>query len=278
MTENWLQEEYTIDTPENVSFRYEIAGIGSRFFGGLIDAILIGVLLALLNLVALVVTEAVDVEASVAAALGNGDVTWASGVVLAIYTLLNFILIWGYYVFFELIWNGQTPGKRRAKLRVVRMNGNPVGFLDVIIRNLVRMVDMLPTAYGLGLVVMFFNRHARRLGDYAAGTIVIKERSGIALENLADNRRAVQAVYATPEVQAARQQRFPSLRRLSATDYELLLDAMVRHDRGQITPDALHRLATAIAHKLGALPPDRDWLASRSFLTDVVEAYRQSGA
>ena len=275
MTENWLQEEYTIDTPENVSFRYQIAGIGSRLLGGVIDAILIGVLLVLLNLVSLVVMEMVDVEAGVAAALGTGDTTWASGVVLAIYTLLNFILIWGYYVFFELIWNGQTPGKRRAKIRVVRMNGNPVGFLDVIIRNLVRMVDMLPTAYGLGLVVMFLNRHARRLGDYAAGTLVIKEQSGVALAQLAENRPAGQVVYASPEVQAAWQQRFPALRQLSATDEDLIRNALARHNQGHLAPAALHQLARAIAHKVGASTPDPDWLASRTFLTDVAEAYRQ---
>jgi len=278
MTENWLQEEYTIDTPENVSFRYEIAGIGSRFLGGLIDSAIIGLALLLLNIVLAVVLEIVNVDDGVVAALGNGDVTWGGGIALAIYTLLNFVLIWGYYVLFELIWNGQTPGKRRAQLRVVRLNGNPAGFLDVVIRNLVRMVDFLPTAYGLGLTVMFFNRHARRLGDYAAGTIVVKDRQGIALENLDDTRRSAQAIYVTPEVQAQWQQRFPALRRLSATDYDLLRAALVRHDQGMITSDMLHRLAAALAHKLGALRPDPNWQASRIFLTDVAEAYRQLGS
>ncbi len=277
MTENWLQEEYTIDTPENVSFGYEIAGIGSRFLGGLLDSAIIGLALLFLNIVLAVVLEIVNVEAGVVAALGDGNVTWGGGIVLAIYTLLNFVLIWGYYVLFELIWNGQTPGKRWAKLRVVRLNGNPAGFLDVVIRNLVRMVDFLPTGYGLGLTVMFFNRHARRLGDYAAGTIVVKERRGISLENLDDMPRSGPALYPTPEAQALWQQRFPALRRLSATDYDLLRDALVRHDQGQITPETLHRLANAIAHKLGALPPDRNWQASRTFLTDVSAAYRQLG-
>jgi len=279
MSENWLQEEYTIDTPENVSFGYEVAGIGSRFLGGLFDSVLIGLALFFLNIVVVALLQLVNAGGAAATLLGSeADVTWAAGLVLAIYTLLNFVVIWGYYVVFELTWNGQTPGKRWARLRVVRANGNPAGFLDVVIRNLVRIVDFLPTGYGLGLTVMFLNQHARRLGDYAAGTIVIKERSNIALETLGVHRQHALAGVTTPEIQAAWQQRFPALRRLSATDYDLIRDALARHDQGQITPGVLHRLATAIAGKLGALTPDQNWQASRAFLNDVAEAYHQMGS
>jgi len=277
MTENWLQEEYTIDTPENVSFGYEIAGIGSRFLGSLVDSLIIGLALFFLNIVLMVLLDVVDTQSMAAVMLGDeASITWAGGLIMAIYTLLNFILIWGYYVLFELTWNGQTPGKRWAGIRVVRVNGNPVGFLDVVIRNLVRIVDFLPVVYGLGLTVMFFNQQARRLGDYAAGTIVVKERRGIILEALGEPRSRSLAAATTPEMQAAWQQRFPTLRRLSATDYDLIRDALMRHDQGQITPGTLHRLATALANKLGALTPDHNWQASRTFLADVAEAYRQT--
>ena len=279
MSENWLHEEYTIDTPENVSFGYEIAGIGNRFLGGLIDSLILGLALFFLNIVLAVILEMVNVGGAAAAALGNdADMTWAAGLVLALYALINFVIIWGYYVLFELTWNGQTPGKRWARLRVVRVNGNPVGFLDVVIRNLVRIVDFLPTGYGLGLTVMFLNSHARRLGDYAAGTIVIKERSDLTPDQLDDQqRRRALTVTATPEMQALWQQRFPTLRRLSPTDHELIGDALTRHDQGQITAGALHRLATAIAGKLEAITPDHNWQASRNFLADVSAAYRQMG-
>jgi uncharacterized RDD family membrane protein YckC len=277
MTENWLQEEYTIDTPENVSFGYEIAGIGSRFLGSLVDSLIIGLALFFLNIVLMVLLDVVDAQSMAAVMLGDeAGLTWAGGLIMAIYTLLNFILIWGYYVLFELTWNGQTPGKRWASIRVVRVNGNPVGFLDVVIRNLVRIVDFLPVVYGLGLTVMFFNQQARRLGDYAAGTIVVKERRGIPLEALGEPRSRSRAAATTPEMQVAWQQRFPTLRRLSATDYDLIRDALIRHDQGQITPGTLHRLATALASKLGALTPDHNWQASRTFLADVAEAYRQT--
>jgi uncharacterized RDD family membrane protein YckC len=279
MSENWLQEEYTIDTPENVSFGYEIAGIGSRFLSGLIDSVFLVLAITFLNIVLAALLEWANADQVAATLIGEEtDVTWVAGLILAIYTLINFILIWGYFVIFELAWNGQTPGKRWAKLRVVRVNGNPAGFLDVVIRNLVRMVDFLPVGYGLGLTVMFFNQQARRLGDFAAGTIVIKERAGLALDTLGDNGRRALFVTPTPEQQAVWQQRFPALRRLSASDYDLIRDALARHDQGQLTPGALHRLATAIASKLDAVVPEFNWQASRAFLVDVAEAYRQRGS
>lgn len=278
MTENWLQEEYTIDTPENVTFGYEIAGIGSRLLGGLLDSVILGVSLFLLNVIVIVLLDWADADTVAASVLGQeADMTWVGGLILAIYALVNFILIWGYYVIFELTWNGQTPGKRWAKLRVVRVNGNPAGFLDVIIRNLVRVVDFLPTVYGIGLTVMFFNHQARRLGDYAAGTLVIKERTTLALDNLDDHSRLLAPTPAPLEVQAAWQQRFPALRRLSPTDYELIQETLTRHNQGQVTPTTLHRLARAIASKLGALLPEANWQASRAFLGEVAEAYRQQG-
>lgn len=279
MSENWLQEEYTIDTPENVSFGYEVAGIGSRFLSGLIDSVILVLALVFLNIVLAALMEWANADQVAATLIGEeADVTWVAGLILALYTLLNFVLVWGYFVLFELTWNGQTPGKRWAKLRVVRVNGNPAGFLDVVIRNLVRIVDFLPAGYGLGLTVMFFNQQARRLGDFAAGTLVIKERAGLSLDNLGDNRRRALFVTPTPEQQAAWQQRFPALRHLSASDYDLIRDALARHDQGQITPDVLHRLAAAIAGKLDGVAPEYNWQASRAFLVDVAEAYRHRGS
>jgi uncharacterized RDD family membrane protein YckC len=88
-----------------------------------------------------------------------------------------FLLFWGYYLIFEWLWAGRTPGKRLVRIRVVDMNGTPIGFTQSLIRNLIRIVDFLPSAYGVGLVAMFSNARARRLGDFAAGTLVVKERS-----------------------------------------------------------------------------------------------------
>ena len=85
-------------------------------------------------------------------------------------------MIWGYFVFFEVIWHGQTPGKRWVGLRVIKEGGYPLGFVDSVIRNVVRLADFLPAYYMLGAIVMFIDPRSRRLGDLAAGTLVVRER------------------------------------------------------------------------------------------------------
>jgi len=103
---------------------------------------------------------------------------------VAVYVLVTFAIFWGYYIVFEMAWNGQTPGKRWIGLRVIKVNGYPISLVDSTIRNLVRVVDFLPAYYGLGVIAMFANAQARRLGDFAAGTVVVKERKEVTLESL----------------------------------------------------------------------------------------------
>lgn len=91
----------------------------------------------------------------------------------AIYLLVLFVVMWGYPVLFEALWHGQTPGKRMFDLRVVNANGTPVTWLASITRNLLRTVDMLPFGYAIGLVSCWFDPYGRRLGDLAAGTLVV---------------------------------------------------------------------------------------------------------
>src|SRR4029078_5649079 len=81
----------------------------------------------------------------------------------------------GYYMVFEILWNGQTPGKRLVGVRVMRENGYPIRPVDAVIRNLVRIVDWLPATYGIGVLTMLLNKRSKRLGDFASGTIVVRE-------------------------------------------------------------------------------------------------------
>ncbi|MFZ0544080.1 MAG: RDD family protein [Candidatus Promineifilaceae bacterium] len=162
-----LDELLNIDTPENVVFGYEIAGIGSRFMAALVDTIIIVVMLVIVNLVFLLL---VGLEANwIVAALG----------------LISFVILWGYYIFFEMNWGGQTPGKRWVGLRVIRVDGTPISLSESLIRNLIRFVDFLPVSYGIGVVTMFITSQSRRLGDLAAGTIVVWEREKVTLDSLA---------------------------------------------------------------------------------------------
>jgi hypothetical protein len=86
------------------------------------------------------------------------------------------LLICLYFTLFEMLWSGQTPGKRATGLRVMRDDGTPIGTLDSLIRNVVRVVDFLPYFYFLGAVVAFAQKESKRLGDLAAGTVVVKLR------------------------------------------------------------------------------------------------------
>src|SRR5258706_12013278 len=168
-----------IDTPENVIFGYRVAGIGSRFLAALVDSLLIVVLEVVVNAAALLVGRFVF-KFSFA-----GDDTAGLAWLLGLFGLLSFAFLWAYYIFFEMLWNGQPPGKRWVGLRVLRLDGTPITLSESIIRNLVRLVDFLPAYYGVGVVAMFISSQSRRLGDLAAGTVVVHDRAAVTLESLA---------------------------------------------------------------------------------------------
>jgi uncharacterized RDD family membrane protein YckC len=171
-----IDGQYTLETPENVEVDFELAGPGSRFCAMMIDSLMMVLIVLLIAglLLALNVTFLGNLQRAFGPT-GNrlGDwLTWVNALAI----LLLFGILFGYYVFFEAIMRGQTPGKRSMKIRVIREDGTPAGAMDIVVRNLVRMIDALPAFYGLGGVVMFFHPMHKRLGDLAAGTIVIKER------------------------------------------------------------------------------------------------------
>jgi uncharacterized RDD family membrane protein YckC len=164
-----MHDRYTVDTPESIELAYDVAGIGSRFLAAIVDSLLIIVGQALLLYLLGLATAAMSVGESVVIGLGAG---------------LSFLMLWGYYIIFELVWSGQSPGKRLVGLRVVREGGRPITFVSSAIRNVVRLVDFLPALYGIGVVVMFIDARARRLGDFAAGTLVVREGLPLSLAEL----------------------------------------------------------------------------------------------
>ena len=268
---DFLRDELAIETPENVAFDYDVAGIGNRFIGALVDTLLLGVILVGLYLALLLAVSALQR----AFGFDLDDVMnaggWLRSLLIAGFAVLQFVVFWGYYILFELLWNGQTPGKRVAGTRVVRVDGNPVGLVEVAVRNLVRIVDFLPSFYGLGLIVMFFNRQARRLGDFAAGTLVIRERKAVSLDSLKPSTSIrPSAVGATERIQSLVNS-YPAVRNLSAADLDLIQDALTRYRQGKLDPDLVNRLAQAIARKIGlaSLPPH----AARPFLEEVLAAH-----
>lgn len=165
-----MNDIYRIVTPENVELDQEIAGIGSRFLALAID-ILIELLFIIgvgYSLTLLGITE--DVFKQNIAKLSHS-------VLGAIVILLGSMFMIGYFVVLETLWNGQTIGKRLIHIRVRKEQGYAPTFWDILLRNIIRPMDFLPFFYALGFLVMFFNPQSKRLGDYAAGTVVVKELS-----------------------------------------------------------------------------------------------------
>ncbi|NEP84537.1 MAG: RDD family protein, partial [Okeania sp. SIO3B3] len=172
-------EFLNIDTPENVAFGYEVAGIGSRFIAALVDTIFIIILQIIVNVAVAflgrLIFDLLDIP------LDSATIDTILAWLLAGFGLLAFVLFWGYYIGFELFWNGQSPGKWMMGLRVLRTDGSPISLAEALIRNLVRLVDFMPAFYGVGVVTMFINAQARRMGDLAANTLVVYDQDAITL-------------------------------------------------------------------------------------------------
>ena len=162
------EQTVDVETPELVLLTYSIAGVGSRVLAALTDlAICAGVLVALL--IAIVV-----LSPSSGAFVASNALSGSWG--MAILILAQFAVLWGYYVAFEGLMDGQTPGKRIHRLRVVREGGFSVTFGVSAVRNLVRILDMQPVFFYLvGLGSLLTTRRGQRLGDLVAGTIVVRE-------------------------------------------------------------------------------------------------------
>lgn len=171
-------QQYTIETPEHVEIVYTVAGPGSRLLATIIDFLImlvpavLAVLLVIFVLVTVVASETLKEMFESSGGPQDELVVWLA---MAFFSLVQFALMWFYFVVFEVAWNGQSPGKRLLHIRVIRDGGQPVGLYTSMIRNLIRLVDFMPLFYLVGFVTMLASRHWRRLGDLAAGTLVVLE-------------------------------------------------------------------------------------------------------
>jgi uncharacterized RDD family membrane protein YckC len=158
-------DKLIIETPEQTALEFPLAGIGSRSLAVVIDTLLqIGAMLVL-GLLAAVISYMGFLPQ-----LGKQYV-------YAILIFAAFLMQFGYFAFFETIWNGQTPGKRWTKLRVIMDSGRPIGAQGAILRNLMRIVDALPSLYAVGIITSLLSPQSKRLGDYVAGTVVVHEKA-----------------------------------------------------------------------------------------------------
>jgi len=155
-----MPEQITVTTPENSELRFQVAGLYSRGLAQFWDFVYQFFSAWGLSMVPLV--------------FGFGGRTH-SDLYIAYILLLYFLVFWGYYVYFEVYNDGQTPGKRKLGIRVVTVQGGRIDWSASVSRNLLRIIDFLPAFFVLGMAsILFSNRH-QRLGDLAAGTIVIRD-------------------------------------------------------------------------------------------------------
>lgn len=160
--EGGLMNDYTVKTPEQVDISYTVAGLGTRFLALVIDLILQYVLLILLILSLVMLSEA--------NVLRNFSEWYIAMIIISVSLISG-----GYFIFFELLLKGKTPGKAALKLRVVRKDGRAADVSGILIRNIIRMIDFLPFMYAIGMIAIFINKDCRRIGDIVGGTVVIAE-------------------------------------------------------------------------------------------------------
>ena len=229
-----MDRSYTLRTPENVEFHFILAGSSSRFLAWLIDIVII-------IAVAVVLLIVFSIFASIAGGLAS-----------ALFFIAFFLLRWGYFVFFEWIWRGQSIGKKALNLRVMQDRGVSITPLQSIIRNLLRIVDGLPLFYFVGGLTAFFHPGNKRLGDIVAGTMVVHIQQRKVPTTIIPPRERYNSFVEDKKVVATIN------RRITVSERELLVYLAVRRDSLPIEMrlSFYERLSEFFQKKLALSKPD----------------------
>ena len=233
----------TITTPEHVHIRLEPAGLGSRFLALLVDSI---------------------VPFGISFTVGTILTVLVPSIGTALHITLQFVLSFGWHIGFETLRQGQTPGKRALKLRVVDARGLPVSLHQSLVRNITRMLDFLPLFYGVAAVAAITSANRRRLGDVIADTLVIRESQPLAWQGQLASRRRHNSLR-TPRVMRAIRHR------IGLEERELLLTLCLRAEK--MTPEArydlMEEVARAYREKLGI---EDEGLSGENLVRDLTSA------
>ena len=168
-----MDRDLDVRTPESIALTYHLAGLGSRFLALAID-MAIQAIVAWALLIGLVMAASRVASAAKPPPL-SGNEKVVEAIAVALLVTIVFAIFFGYFIAFEALWNGRTPGKKIVGVRVVRDGGYPIDFGAALIRNLIRVGEALIGAYGLSAIAMLVSPENKRLGDIAAGTIVVRE-------------------------------------------------------------------------------------------------------
>ncbi|MFK7990726.1 MAG: RDD family protein [Sandaracinaceae bacterium] len=223
---------YRVRTPENVTFEFEVAGVASRAIAWLIDVLVMGS----------VILFASQVVSALAGSLG--------GLASALLLVVVFVTQWWYGALLEWGWAGQTIGKRVVGLRVLSDDGLPLSFAQSVIRNLVRVVDLLPGLYFVGGVTALVETHGRRLGDLAAGTLVVRERAAPRPSAVVPASERYNTFVDDPHVAVA-------VRRITAPERDAMVGLSLRRERLPlpVRRELFQQLAMHLETRLGVQRP-----------------------
>ncbi|MBW4472407.1 MAG: RDD family protein [Stenomitos rutilans HA7619-LM2] len=250
----------SLSTPESVELEFTLAGIGNRTLALIIDYHILGALVVVFWVLWGVFTL------GLLRYLERSNANYAALPIwlLAIALLINFMLFTGYFTFFEVLWQGQTPGKRFTKIRVIRDSGRPIGLSQAALRSLLRPIDDFCF---VGVFFILLGKQEKRLGDWAAGTLVIQEQRGDRKATLTISDRAKQLAIELPKL--------ADLSQLLPDDFAVVrtylqrrrtMDARARND---LSLSLARQLRTLIG--LETIPPDT---TAEQFLEAVYEAYQ----
>jgi uncharacterized RDD family membrane protein YckC len=244
-------DQLSIETPEQVALEFPLAGVGSRFLALAVDMLL-------QTAIALGVLGAVAGAWGLLDRTGTRSGPWF----LAVLVIAAFLLFYGYFAGFEAFWHGQTPGKRLIGLRVLSVSGRPARIDEAILRNLVRVVDQLPGVYAIGILTMLISSRNQRLGDLAAGTVVVHEKQ----------LSAPQMVVAQPVAGGA------WTGGAGLSEAELLLAETFLQRRHELEPAVRHAHGQAIAERLRArLGPSAPPLEAEALIEALHARARTTG-
>jgi uncharacterized RDD family membrane protein YckC len=223
---------YVIRTPENVTFEFELAGIGSRALAWAIDVCVMATLLLI----------AMQLVQPIVPILG--------GFATAIVFVVAFLIQWAYSALLEWWWGGQTVGKRIVGLRSLSSDGIRMSFVQAAVRNLVRIVDLLPGLYLVGGVSALCDTHQRRLGDLAAGTIVVRERKAPAPSQVVPASERYNTFVDDPAIALA-------VRKITAPERDAMVGLSLRRERLPLAVrrELFARLAAHLEERLGVARP-----------------------
>jgi uncharacterized RDD family membrane protein YckC len=272
-----LRDQLSIETPELVSIDLSLAGVGSRCLAVLIDYLIQGVTVWIgFLLFALLISGNFGwgSEARV-----NSPTAYKWGVAIGI--AIPFLLHWGYFTLFEAFWNGQTPGKRLMKLRVIQQSGRALGLFESMSRNLIRFIDMLPVFYFVGALCVFVNRRQQRLGDMAAGTLVVHSTPVDTPFIPAGGRTFTAASFERPVEEAptllSSGLQLDAVSRLGHEDLQMIDNFLAR--RLDLPLDVRAKLAQKLAHRMASkMLQEQPFANDETFLESLAVALRQGGA